>query len=398
MQQKGLAQLQEAIDTMSVSEKESYLQALQNCPQLVQQETPPLWFLRYDNYDAWAAAQRLVYYWKCRYDIFGPQRAFLPMSQTGHGTLSMKDIEVLRTGYLVVLPKSPRTQQNILCYDASRLSHCAAQDQQTRLRCFFYFVSVLMEEDIHRTKGVMILGILNNFTIARSLGLHKQSRVFRYAFPVTLQSLHAVRWKASIPLLKSMLPLMAMAAQSALQKMHFHLGDTEEVLQSLEQAGFPASILPAQIGGEWMYSTFHEWCRERCQYEAEKYPTMIRLPIPASVPVPVKRGLASSDVSQSDDTAAITTPTQMSKSSGYTKRDTDQTRRAMRAIYSRQKRQRDKVLLNNLYERMYSLRNEQRVLVNENNRLSQLLVHAKQTVESHHPLVTKSRASAHRFW
>jgi hypothetical protein len=50
------------------------------------------------------AARRLVRYWEMRQQIFGDM-AFLPMVQTGHGALTAEDVEHLRRGPCMVLPK-----------------------------------------------------------------------------------------------------------------------------------------------------------------------------------------------------------------------------------------------------------------------------------------------------
>ena len=101
VQNQGQKQIENAIEAMDSNEKAAYLRALKVAPHLVDHEAPPSWFLQFERYDAWAAAKRWVSYWEQRSEIFG-ERAFLPMSQSGYGTLSPKDVEVLRTGYLVM--------------------------------------------------------------------------------------------------------------------------------------------------------------------------------------------------------------------------------------------------------------------------------------------------------
>ena len=348
VQLRGQTQLSDAIDATEMQEKEAYLKALQVCPQLVERETPALWFLRYEHYDGWAAAKRLAYYWRRRVDIFG-ERAFLPMSQTGHGTLSPEEVKMLRSGYLVILPPTP-DGHTILCYDASRLD---GDNRQARLRCFFYFASVLMEEEINRNDGVIFLGIMRNLTLARSFGLNDPALVVEHAVPISARSMHAVRCKTSLPLLKFTLPFLIKYISKAMKRIHFHLGNDKQVLQSMESTGLPASILPAQIGGSWTYDRFEEWCNDRCQFEMERFPSL-------KLATAVSQRLVHVQDKKVDR------------------------RRQLRVMYSRQKRKRQKDMLNNLHEQVFDLKNEERSLREENTRLEQLVVRASVAIELYH--------------
>lgn len=47
----GLQVMRESLEQLDIKEKESYLQALRECPELVESETDPLIFLRSEDYD-----------------------------------------------------------------------------------------------------------------------------------------------------------------------------------------------------------------------------------------------------------------------------------------------------------------------------------------------------------
>ena len=79
----GLSMLYEAIDSMPLSEKQAYMRAHESFPSLVLQESDPLVFLRDAEYDCWLAAGRLTEYWKMRFELFGDDKALLPMTQEG---------------------------------------------------------------------------------------------------------------------------------------------------------------------------------------------------------------------------------------------------------------------------------------------------------------------------
>ena len=83
MIKSSVALSRQRLEEIPDNEKEEYLEALQLAPELVERESPALSYLRYTRYDARAAAQCMVAYWKVRKQYFGPDRAFLPMTLDG---------------------------------------------------------------------------------------------------------------------------------------------------------------------------------------------------------------------------------------------------------------------------------------------------------------------------
>jgi hypothetical protein len=75
----------QAIRLIPMEQKQAYLEAMEKAPHLVVTETDPTQFVRVCEYNIRAAAQRLCVYWKERKEIFGDERAFLPLTITGNG-------------------------------------------------------------------------------------------------------------------------------------------------------------------------------------------------------------------------------------------------------------------------------------------------------------------------
>jgi hypothetical protein len=97
------AQFHEAMGGIADDDKAAYAEAARRAPNLVEAESNPDRYLEYDKYDPWKAARRVANYWKTRVEIFG-DRAFLPLTLTGDGTMSAEDVKLLRTGFFMVLP------------------------------------------------------------------------------------------------------------------------------------------------------------------------------------------------------------------------------------------------------------------------------------------------------
>jgi hypothetical protein len=100
---RARAAFNEAVESIPEDEKVAYLQALARAPHLVEVESNPDIYLEFLAFDLWKAATRVVQYWNARVDIFG-ERAFFPLTSTGEGALSPEDVDVLNTGFLMVLP------------------------------------------------------------------------------------------------------------------------------------------------------------------------------------------------------------------------------------------------------------------------------------------------------
>ena len=147
------------------SRKQAYEQACRICSDIVRHETPFVRFWRYCNGNAWQAAERLVQYWHDRLWLFGPERAFLPMTQTGSGALSPDDCIALQAGHIVWLPAvSTRTGQDVVFCDRTRCLSTASRTQ--RLRCLFYMFQCLSSSSQRRdstmaqTKGILFCVLL----------------------------------------------------------------------------------------------------------------------------------------------------------------------------------------------------------------------------------------------
>ena len=100
-------------------------------------------FMNNDNYDANAAANRLVRYWRLRHEIFG-ERAFLPMTRTGQGSLTREDVVILKSGVIALLPNDS-AGRSVVMEDRNRILDDNLEAQHAKLRCLFYVLSLLPE-------------------------------------------------------------------------------------------------------------------------------------------------------------------------------------------------------------------------------------------------------------
>ena len=112
-----LEQMAVAVSRIPDHEKQEYLRAVDVCLDLVRIESVSLRFLIRTNFEVDAAARRLVLYWHYRSRLFG-DRAYLPLTMSGDGALTADDVDMLRTGSVMLLP-SDNTGRPIVYFQSS---------------------------------------------------------------------------------------------------------------------------------------------------------------------------------------------------------------------------------------------------------------------------------------
>jgi hypothetical protein len=152
MLRKGTALMAQALQAIPDIDKQAYLEALERTPKLVQRESDPASFLRCEKYDYWAAAHRLVKYWNVRKMVFGPERAFLPMTQAG---AMLEDMEYLRKGLYLILADD-EFGRSVVYWDRIR-STSTVIPRDSLSRCNFYLLQALSERASAQKKGFIMI-------------------------------------------------------------------------------------------------------------------------------------------------------------------------------------------------------------------------------------------------
>jgi hypothetical protein len=288
-------------------EKEDYVKAFEVAPELVLTESDPLRFLRFTNFNAAAAAQRLVLYWKRRREVFG-DRAFLPLTLTGDGALSDSDIDLIKSGTGVFLPNDA-DGCTVVCFDLSKRSD---DSLERRLRCAFYCGQIFSENEKSQTDGIVVLAIWNEGRLIDPGTTHCRN-VLLHTFPIILKAFHVIKfipiwannWLAQA-FISGMLKICGYLFQG--YKTYFHYSQNKEkIVQSLESHGISKRGLPRRIGGSWSYEGFSDWLIERARMDQERQPVKS---FPATQTAP-------------GETAALLTPTTTSDDDDCKSRSTE---------------------------------------------------------------------------
>jgi len=131
-------EIDRALRDIAEEDKQAFLYAWENVPELIEIETHPIKFLLREDFDVDKTIKRMALYWKYRYDVFGPERAFRPMTTSGDGVLTPEDVADVKTGAIMILPGPGPTY-----FMDSKLLHELSADTQKKL--IFFYMQVLSE-------------------------------------------------------------------------------------------------------------------------------------------------------------------------------------------------------------------------------------------------------------
>lgn len=278
---KGLSEMGDAISMLPYDEKEALLEIRENIPELAAKEAPPLRYLRFENYNTWAAAQRLATYWKVRKQVFG-ERWQLPMDSTGEGTLTRDEVVLFSSGYLAILPYDKRGR-SVVCYDPSRRSE---HSLEMRNRVGFYLWSVVAENPISQQEGAKCLIVQR--TTKSDPDAQKAMFVVFESLPIRYESVHIMNCPYDFEkttFLESLVPIMLRCLGVVAKRCTVHVASTkEELVEKLSKFDILPEGIPECLGGSWSYDLFSHWIELRTRYEwnlpwsGEKMPFLPHIP------------------------------------------------------------------------------------------------------------------------
>lgn len=267
---RAYAQLELAIQLIEPMQKIDYLNALRLAPHLVMIESNPLKFLLHASFNAAAAAQGIVRYWKRRREIF-KERAFLPMTITGDGALTQDAIDFVYSGKVAFLPNDSNGRTVMLVQPCRRVE----DNLDLRLRVSFYYGQLMAENSMSQKDGYVMIATLTE-TDYDPYQLECKNLVMN-TFPVKSYSWHILKCVASYNQNRHLDGFV-----NRILKIHGHIirnyrvfihpmHKKSEMRDVMVANGFLNEGLPHDVGGEWEYSDFSLWIRDRIKYERDLY-------------------------------------------------------------------------------------------------------------------------------
>lgn len=241
---------------------QDYMEAREIIPEIFKQESKMADFLKFEDYNPLRAATRLAKYWKTRKFIFA-ERWLLPMVQTGWGALTPEQVEILRTGYSMLLRSSKMGYVSV--FDYSKLPDKLPKVQWQTV---FYIVSLMSG-----SSSTVLLVVKRGYQGPRVFFEPEMFEMVRESFPFTVdQFVVAQAYEFGF---ENLLEFMAQQERTFLQgnapdfPAYVITGDSaKSTLQKLLDRGFDRDCLPQCLGGNVQErDTVQKWIRGRLSVE-----------------------------------------------------------------------------------------------------------------------------------
>ena len=241
-----LAQLQEELTKVPIDTKPALSEALIRCPDIVNSETTRLLFLWCTDFDAVAAAQRMVRYWQLRVEIFGNDRAFLPLDS--EAILDEEDRKQLFTGAIRILPHTDAYGRTIFYTDQQKL-HTRSFDPRCAARTVWYqYHTILSDPDRARRGIVGITNYQNSTWLPNYAWIMLMSNTFKYS-PIEIKGIHLCH-AGMFSRILSHLSSWVVGPWVRNRSFALHSHDGADVIASLTRLGIPTESVPPELKGQ----------------------------------------------------------------------------------------------------------------------------------------------------
>jgi L-fucose mutarotase/ribose pyranase (RbsD/FucU family) len=182
----------EAAKALAAEESAQYFIACERALHLVLLESNPVWMLQVEDGSAENAARRSSKYWDTRVKIL-QDRAFLPISDlTGNGALTQEDVDYMKQGTIVMLPKDAHGR-SVICADGSQCKGLVLPTMLQRMRVMFYmFGYAAALNPVSQTEtGVVVITIYHDAVVQDRSTVDQMANLIHFAFPARFKAAYA---------------------------------------------------------------------------------------------------------------------------------------------------------------------------------------------------------------
>ena len=177
------------------------------------------------------AAIRIVKYWEKRLDLFGPEKAFLPLTLDG----ALKDdLPSLKIGFIRVTCTSDDSNRGLLFVDPSRLPESGTYDRKSMARSTWYYLHALLEDENVQKKGAVIIGYPRKAKFSqfdRKFAKMNMESI-KGCIPIRVAGIHMCQPPTFFEII---FPIMKILMGARLRKrVKVHSGSNEKILAKLE--------------------------------------------------------------------------------------------------------------------------------------------------------------------
>jgi len=249
--QEKVAEFDRMLDDVRLEKKTAYAMAQEKCPGLCGEKFK-LVFLRCEVFKVKRAVDRWIKYWDKRLDLFGKEKAFLPMTLDG----AMEGCEkVAGSNYLSVAEGTTDPDgRAIMLFDFRE----EAKDHSSEdlLKTIWYQAHIALKSDLAQKKGIVLfVRCADNVSDATRVSHWKKIvESGKGAIPVRASALHFISPPAWMNALLRVVKFMLGAKLR--KRVYVHSGSMDNVLASLSVFGLGTKdTLPALFGGDLVFSS-----------------------------------------------------------------------------------------------------------------------------------------------
>jgi hypothetical protein len=243
---------------MDKDENSNWRLAEERCPNECRAEFK-LIFLRCEIFRVELAVKRYIRYWDNRLEVFGPDKAFLPILDLGPNGAMKDNRKELEHGYTRYAPPGECQDPDgrAICFMDGRKLEAARNDpditQEGMIRASWYQSHVgLLSESAQRKGCVVIYRAVKSVKDIIKSPSKAMVTSLRGALPLRLAAVHII----DPPVVVSVLLKMArhILGNTLQNRLYLHnRGSREKNLESLSKYGLGRTQLPKEMGGDFVF-------------------------------------------------------------------------------------------------------------------------------------------------
>lgn len=258
---------------------ETYFEAMEKVPHLVQQETDPLMFLRAEFFDVENAARRLAMHWKERKALFGDDRAFLPMTLDRNGALGSSDADVhqLELGYGVRTPDDQHGRA-VVFLDRANSTRDQRYDRDSWLRVMWYLIHTISWRPECQKSGYVFVVNLKDYdphSCGDRLGAKKLFEFMRECWCPRLKAFHALYGSRQSATRLIEPAVRKMQGRHIRLHIRNHYGSNIDLLLSLSKYGLTTRQSCPVVGGSFTVADQISWMKRKELGEHDEHEHLI---------------------------------------------------------------------------------------------------------------------------
>jgi hypothetical protein len=193
------------------------------------------------------AAKRLVEYWEKRLELFGPEKAFLPL----HLDKALReDTYPMSLEYIRLLPvKADPSGRSVIIVDPSK-QEGSKYARESMVRVVWYMIHAALEDEETQKKGIVVIANPKNAKFSQ-FDQKQDSMIvasLKGILPMRLSEIHICNppyfFRILFPIVKIFL------GERLRKRVNVHSGSDEKMLDRLDKFGLKREDLPSDLGGQ----------------------------------------------------------------------------------------------------------------------------------------------------